>query len=675
MSSMIGKRLGDYEIIEEIGEGAMGKVYLARNTLQPAIQVVLKILKDTQQKKRFLAEAKTLARLGHENICQLRHFFHSEDELILAMEYIDGKSLADLSEEWDEIDLGRAKSIIIQVLDGLDHAHRMGVYHRDIKLSNIMVDKHGVAKIIDFGIARHTQDPRYTGTGMSVGTPQFMAPEQFTEERIDDYSLCDIYSVGICLYQLCCGRLPFEDTNPFILKEKHCLEPPPSPSSLNNDIYFSLEKMILKAIAKDPLDRFNTAAEMRDELARAARGLDPLSETFKKPTTTITPEHPIPRERPVIPAPPVVSHGRVKPTELIKPQKLAQKRPPADTEPGIKRPAVARSQRRSWWLYAAVAVLGCFAIYTIYQNEIGNNPTFSESRGITDTDPAQPADSQENKLPVDSNVIQIPAESVVDQLSPPRLDMPRAFYTYFDSPIQFEATIELDGEGDSLLAFAYHPSNGITARRVSPTKYEITFDPFSGCPSSYAVMFMAEGRGGSDTGRVRFSIQERKRNIHLTVTPPSYLLTEGKLMTENPVGNFEMNIDPAIRKITVMNPLYPLTDILIDTAAATFRQSVDLDEVYSRTEVVELKMNIVGGGNLISGAESPILINGGSSCNLKEWCRFPAGRYLIQPVPDLSLTWNSVLFNGDINIDDISIFKLRTPAEGVRFNTLVFYTH
>lgn len=279
---MINNRLGDYEIIRELDEGGMGRIFLARNVHLPTMQVTLKILKDRAQERRFIEEAANLIRLEHKNICQLRTFFKTDYEVVIVMQYIDGKTLQQVIEKNERYELQWVKNVFLQVLDGLDYAHGMGISHRDIKPSNIMVDKNDVAKIIDFGIARHVEDARYTATGLAIGTPKYMAPEQFLPHKIEDYRQCDIYSLGISLYELCCMRPPFQETDPFILKEKHCKESPPPPKSLNPFIPRTLEQVILRAIAKKPAARFSTSAEMRTALQAAETKSD------QTPPTVVT---------------------------------------------------------------------------------------------------------------------------------------------------------------------------------------------------------------------------------------------------------------------------------------------------------------------------------------------------------------------------------------------------
>lgn len=267
---MIGKRLGDYEILREIGQGGQGDIYLAKNVHLPDVLVVLKILKSQGQKERFLREATTLAKLEHKNICQMKHFFSHEHNLILVVQYLAGQTLKDFIANNQSADLRKIQSIFVQVLDAIIYAHNHGVTHRDIKPSNIMIDENGVVKIIDFGIARDIADPRLTVTGTSTGTPQYMAPEQFTESRISDFTRCDIYSTGVSLYEACCGVLPFVDTNPYVLKEKHCKEDPVSPSKYNREIHNTLEKVILTAMRKKPGKRYSSAEAMKHALLQAS---------------------------------------------------------------------------------------------------------------------------------------------------------------------------------------------------------------------------------------------------------------------------------------------------------------------------------------------------------------------------------------------------------------------
>jgi serine/threonine protein kinase len=281
---MTAKRLGDYEIIREIGKGGMGRVFLAKNIYLPAMIVVLKVLMDPAQKERFYREPAVLCKLDHKNICQIRTFFEYDGDLVIAMQYVEGKTLAERMLGENPLNLAQARQIFLQVLDGIDYAHAKGVYHHDLKPDNIMVDDQDQVKIIDFGIARQTIDVRLTATGQAVGTPLYMSPEQFVESDFKQFWLCDIYALGISLYEVCCGVPPFQSSNPYLLKEMHCSRKPPRPSSVNSSISPELEEVILKAVAKKPSNRFQSAREMRDAL-QAVSSLDlAVEETIEFPS-------------------------------------------------------------------------------------------------------------------------------------------------------------------------------------------------------------------------------------------------------------------------------------------------------------------------------------------------------------------------------------------------------
>ncbi|MCK4538964.1 MAG: serine/threonine protein kinase [Candidatus Krumholzibacteria bacterium] len=266
---MTERQIGNYKILKQIGVGGMAKVYLAVHKDVPNLKLVLKILSNSQHAERFMQEADKLALLdGNPNICQIRHFFDHEDELVIAMEYIDGSSLEQMIEEKDSFSITESLKIVTDLLGGLAPAHSQNIYHRDLKPGNIMFDGKGVLKIIDFGIAKGKTDPQMTIVGTAAGTPEYMAPEQFTGGEDLDYSKCDIYAVGTILYRLITGELPFKGANEFVLRDAKMFEEPPVPSSLAGNISKELDKVILKAIDKDPGARFSSMEEMRTELLR-----------------------------------------------------------------------------------------------------------------------------------------------------------------------------------------------------------------------------------------------------------------------------------------------------------------------------------------------------------------------------------------------------------------------
>lgn len=266
---MTGEMIGDYKVIDQIGAGGMAKVYLGVHKNVPNLKVILKVLEDPQLSERFTQEADKLAVLdGHPSICRIKHFFSVGDQTAIVMEYIDGQSLEEAIQEREKLSPTEAAGIICTVLETLQFAHDKGISHRDIKPNNIMINKQGDVKIIDFGIAKAQDDPQLTMAGTACGTPRYMSPEQFNPPPDTDYALADIYAVGTTLYRMVCGELPFKGDNPFVLRDAKLTTDPAKPRSLDKSIPKELEEIIMKAISRLPGDRFGSAAEMKAALAR-----------------------------------------------------------------------------------------------------------------------------------------------------------------------------------------------------------------------------------------------------------------------------------------------------------------------------------------------------------------------------------------------------------------------
>ena len=266
---------GNYRVLHSVGAGGMAKVYLGVHKDVANLKVVLKVLSDPRMIERFRQEADKLALLdGHPNVCQIKDFFSHGDDAVIAMEFIDGSSLDDLLKLQSPMSVDESVRILTDVVGVLEFAHQRGVYHRDIKPSNIMLDKSGQVKIIDFGIAKGESDPSLTTAGAMCGTPAYMAPEQFTQTDKTNYALIDIYAAGTTLYRMVTGELPFKGDNEFLLRDAKLFTDPPKPRSLNGKISGELERVILKAIDKDPLNRYPSMTEFRHALL-TARGAAP----------------------------------------------------------------------------------------------------------------------------------------------------------------------------------------------------------------------------------------------------------------------------------------------------------------------------------------------------------------------------------------------------------------
>ena len=277
------RRIGKYLVRRELGRGGMGAVYLAE---QPGLgrevaikELLLNSAADPTALTRFLQEAQVMARSTHPNIIQVYDLEQVGDANYIILEYVKGRSLRDLMNQ-RRVPLPQVFAIMHAILQGLDYAHRHAIVHRDMKPENVLMSDEGDVKVADFGIARLTDDSgggsTATKTGTTVGTPQYMSPEQVASSKVDGRS--DLYSAGIMLYELVCGRPPFTATEadgPFTLMAKHVQAPPPPPALHVPGLDLQLEEVMLKALAKRPEERFQTGEEFDEALSRVADRLAP----------------------------------------------------------------------------------------------------------------------------------------------------------------------------------------------------------------------------------------------------------------------------------------------------------------------------------------------------------------------------------------------------------------
>ena len=258
---------GHYKLIRKVGEGGMAVVYLAHHRDVSEHIVILKELKDSRHEERFKKEANNVARLGaHQNICRIFDFFIENGRAVIVMDFVDGESLEDIIADQELLPLKTSLRYAADILKTLSFAHKKKIFHRDIKPSNIMIEREdGTVKVIDFGIAKDEEDPNMTAPGTFCGTPLFAPPEQFTLTEKVNWALADIYALGVSLYLMVTGQLPFRGKNiAEIAIAKR--EKPIKPSSLNPKVDSQLEKAILKSIKVNPKDRFSSANEMLIEL-------------------------------------------------------------------------------------------------------------------------------------------------------------------------------------------------------------------------------------------------------------------------------------------------------------------------------------------------------------------------------------------------------------------------
>ena len=279
MADLTGRTLGNYRITERIGRGGMATVYKA---YQPALEryVAIKVIHeqlaagDEQFLKRFQREAKAVATLRHPNIVQVFDFGIEDDVAYMVMEYLEGTTLKAelnaLAKRGETMPLEEVRRIFLAVASALEHAHRQGMVHRDIKPANVMLTTRGDVVLTDFGVAKIVGGTQYTATGAVTGTPTYMSPEQGQGERGDERS--DIYALGVMLYEMVTGRVPFDADTPLAVILKHISAPLPLPRQLNPAVPEAVEQVVLKALAKDPNDRYQRVTHMASALETATAG-------------------------------------------------------------------------------------------------------------------------------------------------------------------------------------------------------------------------------------------------------------------------------------------------------------------------------------------------------------------------------------------------------------------
>jgi beta-lactam-binding protein with PASTA domain/tRNA A-37 threonylcarbamoyl transferase component Bud32 len=349
---------GRYRIVRKLGTGGMANVYLAEDEVLGR-RVAIKILNDRhagddQFVERFRREAKNAASLSHPNIVSIYDRGEAEGTYYIAMEYLDGRSLKELIVARGPAPVNVAIDYARQILAAIRFAHRHGIVHRDIKPHNVLVDAEGRLKVTDFGIAR-AGTSQMTEAGSIIGTAQYLSPEQAKGAPVDQTS--DLYSVGVVLYELLTGVVPFSGDTPVEIAMKHLSSTPESPSAKRAEIPRELDMVVLRALAKDPADRYQSAEEMDADLARVARGaaISPATEEAataiisRPPSTAVTAITP-PRTRETVPyAPPAAYYDYDEP------------------------------RRRAIWpwlvalLFVVAAIVGGYFLYNQVQTQLSNS--------------------------------------------------------------------------------------------------------------------------------------------------------------------------------------------------------------------------------------------------------------------------------------------------------------
>jgi eukaryotic-like serine/threonine-protein kinase len=349
---------GRYRIVRKLGTGGMANVYLAEDEVLGR-RVAIKILNDRhagddQFVERFRREAKNAASLSHPNIVSIYDRGEAEGTYYIAMEYLDGRSLKELIVARGPAPVNVAIDYARQILAAIRFAHRHGIVHRDIKPHNVLVDGEGRLKVTDFGIAR-AGTSQMTEAGSIIGTAQYLSPEQAKGAPVDQTS--DLYSVGVVLYELLTGVVPFSGDTPVEIAMKHLSSAPERPSAKRAEVPHDLDMIVLRALGKDPAERYQSAEEMDADLARVARGAAVSPATEEAATAIIS--------RPPPTAVTAITQARA--------------REPVPYAPPAAYYDYDEPRRRAIWpwivalLFVVAAIIGGYFLYNQVQNQLSNS--------------------------------------------------------------------------------------------------------------------------------------------------------------------------------------------------------------------------------------------------------------------------------------------------------------
>jgi eukaryotic-like serine/threonine-protein kinase len=349
MAAETGQRVGDYEVVALLGTGGMGRVYKVRSVISNREEAMKILLPDfaTQPElaARFMAEIRTLAGLDHPNITQLRTAFQVQNQFVMVMEFVEGTTLDKMP---GRLPIEQVIDYSLQVLAALSYAHLKGVTHRDIKPANIMITDHGVVKLMDFGIAKSTDDLNLTRPGTTMGSIYYMAPEQVRGGTVDGRT--DIYSFGVTLYEMVTGRKPFQAETSYSVLNAQLNETPAPPAQWNPSLSRAMNDIVLRAMAKDPGARFQTAEEFRTAL-----------KALREPHAVAAPAAAVAAVPIPVPAPPAQNAPPFQPAAPAPAQA-----PGFAPVPVAAAPPAAKSHRGLWIglgaLAAVLAIVAAFAL-------------------------------------------------------------------------------------------------------------------------------------------------------------------------------------------------------------------------------------------------------------------------------------------------------------------------
>jgi len=407
-----GQRLGDYEILGVLGAGGMGRVYKVRNVISDRVEAMKVLLANLAGQKeladRFLREIKLLAALHHPNIASLYSALTLDNQLVMLMEYVDGVTLLSRLQS-GPIPPADAINYSEQILSALGYAHKLNVIHRDVKPSNMMLSPGGAMKLMDFGIARPNNDVGMTLTGTTLGSLNYMSPEQVRGSEVDARS--DVYSFGVSLYEMVTGQLPFQGNSNYSVMSAHIQQAPRPPITVRPDLPKGLNEIILMSMAKDPQDRFQTAEAFANALKTVPGG----------PTRSAT----TPATAPAVAIP--ASAARTASTVPIEPVAVA-----ARATPGPPSPASAGGHRGVYMALGGllvVAILVAASLYVPHRIRTHASPASrpAPASRVEPMGPATAAPSPDNSTPAADAVpaatpsasLATPARTAQPQPQPP----------------------------------------------------------------------------------------------------------------------------------------------------------------------------------------------------------------------------------------------------------------
>jgi serine/threonine-protein kinase len=296
MNYEIGSRVGDYEVLEVLGAGGMGRVYKVRNVISDRVEAMKVLLPDlagdAELADRFVREIKVQASLDHPNIAALHTALRLDNQLLMLMEYVEGVTIESVLRS-GRIPIDKAIDYTSQVLSALSYAHARGVIHRDLKPANMIITPSGVVKLMDFGIAKMVADRKLTQTGRTVGSLYYMSPEQI-KGAADLDPRSDLYSMGISLYEMVTGARPFQGDSEYSIMAAHLETTPPPPIQVDPNLPPALSEIILMSLEKDPAQRFQTADAFRSALL-SVRGPVPTAATPAAAPVVVAPPPPAAR--------------------------------------------------------------------------------------------------------------------------------------------------------------------------------------------------------------------------------------------------------------------------------------------------------------------------------------------------------------------------------------------